>query len=44
MLGRNGYRITAAGKKQLTRDLTRWQQIVAAVSAIMHGEPIGEDA
>jgi transcriptional regulator len=38
------YRITAAGKKQLTRDLTRWQQIVAAVSAIMHGEPEGEDA
>jgi PadR family transcriptional regulator PadR len=38
------YRITAAGKKQLTRDLTRWQQIVAAVSAIMHGEPGREDA
>ena len=38
------YSITAAGKKQLTRDLTRWQQIVAAVSAIMHGEPEGEDA
>jgi transcriptional regulator len=38
------YRITAAGKKQLTRDLTRWQQIVAAVSAIIHGEPKGEDA
>jgi PadR family transcriptional regulator, regulatory protein PadR len=38
------YRITAAGKKQLTHDLTRWQQIVAAVSAIIHGGPAGEDA
>ena len=38
------YRITVAGKKQLTRDLTRWEQIVAVVSAIMHGEPEAEDA
>jgi PadR family transcriptional regulator, regulatory protein PadR len=38
------YLITAAGKKQLTRDLTRWQQIVAVVSSIMQGEPEAEDA
>ena len=38
------YSITAAGKKQLTSDLTRWQQMVTAVAAIMHGEPKGNDA
>jgi len=38
------YRITAAGKKQLTTDRTRWEQMVAAVAAIMHGEPEGNDA
>lgn len=38
------YRITAAGKKQLGSDLTRWEQLVAAVAAIMHGEPEGNDA
>jgi PadR family transcriptional regulator PadR len=38
------YSISAAGKKQLTSDLTRWQQMVTAVAAIMHGEPEGNDA
>ena len=38
------YRITAAGKKQLTTDRTRWEQMVAAVAAIMQGEPEGNDA
>jgi DNA-binding PadR family transcriptional regulator len=38
------YRITATGKKQLTTDRTRWEQMVAAVAAIMHGEPEGNDA
>jgi PadR family transcriptional regulator PadR len=38
------YRITAAGKKQLGSDLTRWEQMVAAVAAIMHREPGGNDA
>jgi PadR family transcriptional regulator PadR len=33
------YRITAAGKKQLASDLSRWQQIVAAVTAIMGRDP-----
>jgi PadR family transcriptional regulator, regulatory protein PadR len=33
------YRITAAGKKQLASNLNRWQQIVAAVTAIMGREP-----
>lgn len=37
------YRITAAGKKQLASDLSRWQQIVGAVTAIMEREPeVGE--
>jgi PadR family transcriptional regulator, regulatory protein PadR len=38
------YSISAAGKKQLTFDLSRWQQMVTAVAAIMHGEPEGNDA
>ncbi len=38
------YRITAAGKKQLTSDLGRWEQMVAAVSAIMQRKPEGGDA
>ncbi|MGB9414728.1 MAG: PadR family transcriptional regulator [Acidobacteriaceae bacterium] len=38
------YRITAAGKKQLTSDLSRWEQMVAAVSAIMQRDPAGSDA
>ncbi len=32
------YRITAAGKKQLSSDLGRWQQMVDAVAAIMNRE------
>ncbi len=32
------YRITAAGKKQLASDHSRWQQMVEAIGAIMHGE------
>lgn len=32
------YRITAAGKKQLASDHGRWQQMVEAIGAIMHGE------
>jgi transcriptional regulator len=38
------YRITAAGKRQLASDLSRWEQMVAAVSAIMHRDPEGSDA
>src|ERR1700730_3760056 len=38
------YRITAAGKKQLSRDLGRWQQMVDAVAAIMQREPEESDA
>src|SRR5580698_2675527 len=38
------YRITAAGKKQLTSDLSRWEQMVAAVGAIMQRDPEGSDA
>src|SRR6202041_1304138 len=38
------YRITAAGKKQLASDLSRWKPMVAVVAAIMHGEPEGNDA
>jgi PadR family transcriptional regulator, regulatory protein PadR len=32
------YRITATGKKQLVSDHGRWQQMVAAIGAIMSGE------
>lgn len=33
------YRITAAGKRQLASDLTRWERIVGAIGSIMHGGP-----
>jgi PadR family transcriptional regulator, regulatory protein PadR len=32
------YSITAAGNKQLVSDHGRWQQMVAAIGAIMNGE------
>ena len=35
------YRMTATGKKQLASDHGRWQQMVAAIGAIMSGEPAG---
>jgi PadR family transcriptional regulator, regulatory protein PadR len=31
------YRITATGKRQLASDHGRWQQMVAAIGAIMSG-------
>jgi transcriptional regulator len=37
------YRITAAGKKQLSHDLGRWQQMVDAVTAIMQRVPEGRN-
>ena len=37
------YRITAAGKKQLASDLSRWQQIVGAVTAILEREAEGDE-
>lgn len=33
------YRITAAGKRQLASDLSRWEQIVGAIGSIMRGRP-----
>jgi PadR family transcriptional regulator PadR len=33
------YKITASGKKQLANNLSRWEQIVAAIGSIMHGNP-----
>jgi PadR family transcriptional regulator PadR len=35
------YRITALGKKQLSADHTRWQQMVEAIAAIMQPGPKG---
>ena len=32
------YRIRSAGRKQLASDHSRWQQMVAAIGAIMSGE------
>ncbi len=37
------YSITAAGKKQFSSDLGRWQQMVGAVAAIMQREPEGSN-
>jgi len=38
------YQITAAGKKQLASDLSRWQRTVEAIGSIMHREPEGDEA
>jgi PadR family transcriptional regulator, regulatory protein PadR len=37
------YRITASGKKQLASDHSRWQQMVEAIGAIMHGKLEGSE-
>lgn len=34
------YRITAAGKRRLVEGTSRWQQAVAAVGAVLEGEPL----
>ena len=33
------YRLTPAGKKQLTEEQSRWSQFVAAVAGVMETEP-----
>src|SRR6201992_289377 len=38
------YRISAAGKKQLASDLSRWQHMVEVIGAVMHRQPEGEEA
>lgn len=38
------YRITAAGKRQPASELSRWEQMVAAVGAIMQRDPERSDA
>ena len=38
------YRITAAGKKQLASDLSRWQHMVEVIGAVMHRAPRGDEA
>jgi PadR family transcriptional regulator len=38
------YRITAKGKLQLASHLSRWQRIVEAIGAVIHGTPGGEEA
>ena len=37
------YRLTAAGKKRLAAELSRWQRIVQAVTAIIDREPEGNE-
>ena len=37
------YRITAAGKKQLAVDLSKWERIVDAIGSIMRGKPEGSE-
>ena len=38
------YRITAAGKKQLASDLSRWQHMVEVIGAVMQRAPAGDEA
>lgn len=35
------YQITAAGKRQLVSDHSRWQQMVEAIAAVMKSSPTG---
>lgn len=37
------YQITDEGKTQLASDLSHWERLVAAIAAIMQGNPKGED-
>src|SRR6201993_4654258 len=36
------YRLTAAGRKQLLRETTRWRQMSRAIALVMGEEPAGE--
>ena len=38
------YRITAAGKKQLASDLSRWQHMVEIIASVMRNAPEGDEA
>jgi PadR family transcriptional regulator len=38
------YSITAAGRKQLLDDLSRWKQMVDVIGTILQGEPEGGEA
>src|SRR5712672_2541741 len=38
------YRLTAAGKKQLASDLSRWQHMVEVIGAVMRRAPEGDEA
>jgi transcriptional regulator len=35
------YRLTPAGKRQLTKEESKWQQFVAAISNVLKSEPRG---
>ena len=35
------YRLTPAGRKQLVKEESKWQQFVAAVSSVLESEPEG---
>ena len=37
------YRLTAAGKAQLSREQNRWSQLVDAIGRIMNPSPAGKD-
>ena len=37
------YRLTAAGKKQLTRERDRWSQLVDAIGRVMNPAPAGKE-
>jgi len=37
------YRLTAAGKAQLSREQDRWAQMVRAIGSIMNPAPAGEE-
>jgi len=38
------YRLTAAGRKQLVREQSKWQNFIDAIARVMQGEPAGGES
>ena len=38
------YRLTAAGRRQLVREQSKWQGFIDAIARVMHSEPAGGES
>lgn len=38
------YRLTAAGRKQLVREQSKWQNFIDAIARVMRGQPAGGES